>query len=159
MSEVLAEAAEAGVRRCVTVGTDVEDSKSAISLARRFENVWATAGIHPHEAGKTCATTWPQLAELLRSGSVVAVGETGLDYHYDFSDRESQREAFVRQIALAHEVDLPLIIHCRQAVDDALAILGQSCRGPARGVFHCFTGTREEAFRILDANCSIREIP
>lgn len=148
---VLARATAEGVRRCITVGTDAADSGAAIALARRFDNVWATAGVHPHEAARTDEQTWSDLAELAVAGQVVAVGETGLDYHYDLSDRASQQRAFARQIVLAEERELPLVIHCRQAVDDALSILAEHSQHPARGVFHCFTGTRSEVLRILDA--------
>ncbi len=159
---VLDRARAAGVRRCITVGTDLADSRAAIELARRFDNVWATAGVHPHEAGKADETTWSGLAELLEkrcqesfSQGPTAVGETGLDYHYDLSDRASQRTAFARQIALAERYELPLVIHCREAVDDALAVLAEHSQRPAWGVFHCFTGTRAEAIRILEAGWHI----
>jgi len=159
---VLDRARAAGVRRCITVGTDLADSRAAVELARRFDNVWATAGVHPHEAGKANETTWSGLTELLEKRcqesflrGPTAVGETGLDYHYDLSDRASQRAAFIRQIALAERYDLPLVIHCREAVDDALAVLGEHSQRPAWGVFHCFTGMRDEATRILDAGWHI----
>ncbi|MBN1347277.1 MAG: TatD family hydrolase [Phycisphaerae bacterium] len=155
VEDVLEEASAVGVRRCVTIGIDVADSRAATSLAARFENVWATAGVHPHEAGKADEGTWAELAEVLEAGGVVAVGETGLDYHYDFSHPERQREAFIRQIGLAERYDLPLVIHCREAVADALAILSEHGTREARGVFHCFTGTRDEAVGILEAGWHI----
>jgi TatD DNase family protein len=155
LSAVLNRAKAAGVRRCVTVGTTIDDTRTAVRLASRLDDVWATAGVHPHEAAKTDETTWSDLAAILRAGGAVAVGETGFDYHYDFSDRESQRRAFTRQIVLAEQFDLPLVIHCREAVDEALDLLAACARRPARGVFHCFTGTRDEASRILDAGWHI----
>ncbi len=148
---VLARARATGVSRCVTIGTDVEDSRAAVALSSRFVDVWATAGVHPHEAGKATDATWSDLARLLETAGPVAVGETGLDYHYDFSDRAAQQEAFIQQIALAERYDLPLVIHSRDAVDDALNLLAKHSRRAARGVFHCFTGTRDEVVRILDA--------
>lgn len=156
---VIDRARQAGVRRCITVGTDVADSRDALAVAARRDTVWAVVGVHAHEAGKTTETTWPDLARLIDSAenhaSPVAVGETGLDYHYDFSDRASQRAAFVEQIALAERADLPLVIHCREAIDDALAILADHGTRAARGVFHCFTGLPDEAARILEAGWHI----
>ncbi len=151
VDRVFALSAELGVRRFVTVGTDIADSRAALKLARQYDGIWATAGVHPHEAGKTDESTWTELVHLLELGEAVALGETGLDYHYDFSDHASQRNAFARQIELAERFDLPLVIHCRDAVDDALALLAETkARGP-HGVFHCFTGTAAEAARILNA--------
>jgi TatD DNase family protein len=134
-----------GVERLVTVGTDVASSRTAIDVARRFEGVWATAGVHPHDA----KGGWVGLEELLAEPEVVAVGECGLDYHYDHSPRPVQREAFAAQIGLAHERHLALVIHTREAWDDTFDIL--AAEGvPARTVFHCFTGGATEARRALD---------
>ncbi len=152
---VLDRARRAGVRRCITVGTDVADSRAVLDVSGRHDNVWAVVGVHAHEAGKTSSETWSDLASLLEPAGTaprpVAVGETGLDYHYDFSDRPSQRDGFVEQIALAERCDLPLVIHCREAVDDALLILDDHRTRDARGVFHCFTGTPDEAATIVQA--------
>ena len=149
--DVLNRARAVGVRRCITIGTDLEDSRRAVEMAGRHEGVWATAGIHPHQAGRVEEATWRQFEALLAGGGVVAVGETGLDFHYAFSDRASQQDAFVRQIALAERYGLPLVIHCRQAVEEALEILARHGHRSAHGVFHCFTGTRDEVRRILEA--------
>ena len=135
-----------GVERIVTVGCDVEDSRRAIAVAAAHPGrVWATAGVHPHEARHGL----DGLDELLGRDEVVAIGECGLDYHYDHSPREIQREAFAAQIALAHAHDLPLVIHTRLAWDDTFAIL--DAEGvPERTVFHCFTGGADEARGCLD---------
>jgi TatD DNase family protein len=144
--EVIGDAREAGVTRLITVGTDVAESRRAIDVARAHDGVWATAGVHPHEA----AGGIDGLAALLDAGGVVAVGECGLDYYYDHSPRPAQREVFAAQIALAHERDLPLVIHSRDAWDDTFAVL--DAEGvPERTVFHCFTGGPDEARRSLDA--------
>jgi TatD DNase family protein len=143
--DAVAEAKDAGVARLVTVGTDVEQSKAAIEVARRHDGVWATAGVHPHDASAGI----DGLEALLTEPEVVAVGECGLDYHYDHSPRDLQREVFALQIALAHRHDLALVIHTREAWDDTFAIL--AAEGvPARTVFHCFTGGPDEARRGLD---------
>jgi TatD DNase family protein len=136
----------AGVTRLITIGTDAATSGEAIAIAQKNEGVWATVGLHPHDAKNSVATIEPLLEEPDRV--VVAVGECGLDYHYDHSPRPAQREAFAAQIALAHARDLTLVIHTREAWDDTFDIL--SAEGvPERTVFHCFTGGEEEALRCL----------
>jgi len=148
---VLERARAAGVRRCITVGTDLDDSRKAITVAGQFENLWAIAGLHPHHANQATEALWAELDALLASGRAVAVGETGLDYHYDFSNRSSQQAAFVRHIGLAERHNLPLVIHSRESVDDALDLLARHAKRPPWGVFHCFTGLPDEVRRILDA--------
>jgi len=138
-------AREAGVERIVTIGTDAARSAAAIELAAAHDGVWATVGLHPHDAVQGV----DGIVGLLDRPGVVAVGECGLDYHYDHSPREVQREAFAAQVALAHERDLTLVIHTREAWDDTFAIL--AAEGvPERTVLHCFTGGPEEAKRCLD---------
>ncbi len=143
---VLDDAAGHGVERSITVGCDVADSiAGADAAAAHPGRLWATAGVHPHEAQHGIEG----LEAVLSRSEVVAVGECGLDYHYDHSPREAQREVFAAQIALAHAHDLPLVIHTRMAWDDTFAIL--DAEGvPARTVFHCFTGGATEARLCLD---------
>jgi TatD DNase family protein len=135
----------AGVTRIISVGTDVAHSTAAIELASAHDGVWATAGVHPHDASQGV----DGLAELLRLPGVVAVGECGLDYHYDNSPRAAQRDAFTREIALAHEHELALVVHTREAWDDTFELL-RAVGMPPRTVFHCFTGGPVEARRALD---------
>jgi TatD DNase family protein len=144
-AETVAEARAAGVERLVTVGTDVAQSRAAIEVARTYDGVWATAGVHPHDARDGL----DGLEDLLADDAVVAVGECGLDYHYDHSPRPVQREVFAAQIALAHRHELPLVIHTREAWDDTFAILAAG-GVPERTVFHCFTGGPVEAERALE---------
>jgi TatD DNase family protein len=140
----VAEARAAGVGRIVNVGTDVDDSRTAIETAQRFDDVWATAGVHPHESSRGLG----RLEALLTEPLVVAVGECGLDYHYDHSPRAVQRQVFADQIVLAHAHELALVIHTREAWDDTFAIL--AAQGvPSRTVFHCFSGGPGEAERAL----------
>ncbi|HET9689705.1 MAG TPA: TatD family hydrolase [Acidimicrobiales bacterium] len=151
--EVLAAAAAAGVTRAVTVGTDAEHSAAAVAAARDLGGrhgveVWATVGLHPHDASQGVATIEPLLADPGRD-RVVAVGECGLDYFYEHSPRQAQREAFAAQIALATRLDLALVIHTRDAWADTFDVL--AAEGvPARTVIHCFTGGPDEARRCLD---------
>ena len=143
----LAEAAAAGVVRVVDVGTDLTDSLAAADRAARHPEVWATAGVHPHEA-EHGIDDLDAIEGLLARPEVRAVGECGLDYHYDHSPRAIQREVFAAQVALAHRHDRALVIHTREAWDDTFAVL--AAEGvPARTVFHCFSGGPVEADRAL----------
>jgi TatD DNase family protein len=141
----VADAAAVGVVRMITVGCDVADSRAAIATARRHPELFATAGVHPHEAKQGI----DGLEALLAEPEVVAVGECGLDFHYDFSPRDAQREVFAAQIALAEAHDLALVIHTRAAWAETFDIL-EAEGVPERTVFHCFTGGAEEARRCLD---------
>jgi TatD DNase family protein len=141
----LAAAHEAGVTRFITVGTDAETSAAAADLAATHAGVWATVGLHPHDARLGVDSVLP----LLDRPRIVAVGECGLDYHYDHSPRDLQRQAFAAQLAVAHERNLPLVIHTREAWADTFAILARA-EQPEPLIFHCFTGGPDEARTCLD---------
>ena len=143
--EAIVEARAAGVTRLVSVGTDAEQSAAALRVAAENDGVWATVGLHPHEASRGVGTVEPLLAG---QPKLVAVGECGLDYHYDFSPRPAQREAFAAQVALARSYGLALVVHTREAWEDTFAIL-RSEGVPPRTVFHCFTGGPAEARTCL----------
>ena len=149
-ADAIAAARDAGVTRMIVVGTDASWSAVAIEVAAAHDGVWATVGLHPHDASKGVATIEPLLGE----PKVVAVGECGLDYHYDYSPRPAQREAFAAQVALAHERDLALVIHTREAWDDTWAVL-RAQGVPTRTVFHCFTGGPAEASLALELGASL----
>jgi TatD DNase family protein len=139
------DARAAGVHALIDVGTDAARSRQAIATAASLDGVWATAGVHPHDAHEGI----DGIVGLLDQPKVVAVGEAGLDFHYDHSPRDVQRAVFAAQIGLANERALPLVIHTRAAWDDTFAIL--DAEGvPARTVFHCFTGGPDEAQACLD---------
>ncbi|MDG1465146.1 MAG: TatD family hydrolase [Acidimicrobiales bacterium] len=143
--EVVARARAGGVVGMVTVGCDLDDSRAAIVTASAHDDVWATAGVHPHEASHGVEG----LADLLSESKVVAVGEAGLDFHYDHSPRDAQREVFAAQVGLANAHDLPLVIHTREAWEETFALL--DAEGvPNRTVFHCFTGGPDEAREGLE---------
>ena len=143
--EVVARARAGGVVGMVTVGCDLDDSRAAIVTASAHDDVWATAGVHPHEASHGV----DGLADLLSESKVVAVGEAGLDFHYDHSPRDAQREVFAAQVGLANAHDLPLVIHTREAWEETFALL--DAEGvPNRTVFHCFTGGPDEAREGLE---------
>jgi TatD DNase family protein len=139
----------AGVRGWITVGTNLNDSRKAVELADKFENMFAAIAIHPHEAKSADQSAIDELKELAKNKKVVAIGETGLDYHYNFSTQEQQRDSFLRHLELANELNLPVIIHCREAFDDTVEILESSGEGIKKVVFHCFSGSVEQAKVVL----------
>lgn len=132
-----------GVEVCLAIATDVADSRRAVEFAGNHSDVFASVGVHPHEAAGLTTEGLEALARLAGSERVVAWGEIGLDYYYEHSPQDAQRERFIDQLATAYRVGLPLILHTRDAWDDTFRILDQH---PHRGgVFHCFTGEREHA--------------
>lgn len=143
----VARAAAAGVTRMITVGTDAESSAAAVDIATGHDGVFATVGLHPHDA----TAGVDSLATLLRPAdpSVVAIGECGLDYYYEHSPRPVQREVFAAQISLAAEAGLTLVVHTRDAWDETFDIIGGE-RMPERWVLHCFSGGPDEARIGLD---------
>jgi len=148
---VIQRALQAGVNAIINVGYDLKSSRKAVEQAARHTNLFAAVGVHPHEASTWNESYREELEELCADTLVVAVGETGLDYHYDFSPREAQERAFREQIRLARELGLPLIIHSRAAEGDALRILEQEGEGKVCGVFHCFTGSLVFARQCVSA--------
>lgn len=139
----------AGVERMMAIGTGngPPDLEAGIRLADRYPFIYATIGVHPHDAAKATPATWTRLIELARHPKVLAVGEIGLDYHYDFSPRDAQREAFATQLGIARDAGKPIVIHTREAWDDTLAILRESWTGG--GIMHCFTGDERQARQAL----------
>jgi len=148
--ETIERARAAGVEVMLAIGTGdgPPDLEAAIRLADRFECIYATIGVHPHDASKATAETWTRMGALAAHPKVVAVGEIGLDYHYEFSPRETQRAAFERQLELAAEWGKPVVIHTREAWDDTLEILRAHWQGG--GIMHCFTGDEAQARQALD---------
>ena len=144
-AEVLAAQFAAGVERILEVACDPADFAKALALCAGYPGVYCALGIHPHEAGKADAGALAELARLLRTeDKAVALGEIGLDYHYDFYPREVQRRAFEQQLVLARELNLPVVLHVREAYGDAMDILRAHKQG-LRGVMHCFSGSPEIA--------------
>ena len=139
-AQVVASAKEAGVTRLIDVGTSVGHSIQCLRRAKEFDGVWCTAGVHPHDAKDGLEG----LEDLLTAPEVVALGECGLDYYYDNSPRDVQRNIFAEQIHLAHKYQMPLVIHTRDAWEDTFEILDTE-GVPANTVFHCFTGGPDEA--------------
>ncbi|MDI6742676.1 MAG: TatD family hydrolase [Smithella sp.] len=148
--EVIIRAGEQGVDMIVTVGTNLTLSRKAVAIARKYANVYATVGVHPHDVEKTTAETFDALKELAEKNrqDVVAYGEIGLDFFRNISPQKKQLEAFARQLELAEELNLPVIIHDREAHQQTLAIVRES--GVRRGVFHCFSGDFKMAKQCMD---------
>jgi TatD DNase family protein len=140
----------AGVTGWITVGTSLEDSRRAIELAGCYENMYATAGIHPHEAKDADADTLEELRRLARSEKVVAIGETGLDYHYNFSKQPDQKRVFAAHLEIAKDSGLPVVVHSRNAFEETLEILDHDGHGLKGVVFHCFSGSPEQARQLLE---------
>lgn len=147
---VLKRSTEAGVMGWITIGTDLVDSQKAVELASRFENMLATVAIHPHNAKSAEQPTIAQIKELAQNKKVVAIGETGLDLHYDFSTPQQQQDSFIRHLEIAKELKLPVVIHSREAFDETMEILETHESGLKGLVFHCYSGDIRQAKEILD---------
>lgn len=150
---VLDAARAAGVEGFLAIGTGdgPPDLEVAIRLADSYPDIWATVGVHPHDAAKVDEGTIDRMGKLCTRPKVIGIGEIGLDYHYEYSPREVQRRVFVEQLALAEGLKLPITIHTREAWDDTLELL-RTHWAPAGlpGIMHCFTGTAEQAQVCLD---------
>jgi len=147
---VLARARVAGVREMVTIASNPDDAAAAIELARAEDGVWATAGLHPHEAKYTSVETLARIEELAGSPEVVALGETGLDYHYDHAPRDIQVSNFRAHLDLAEQMSLPIVVHSRSAEADTARLVAEY-GGRVNGVLHCFAGGDELLRTALDA--------
>jgi TatD DNase family protein len=148
--QVIQRARAAGVECMMAIGTGSgpPDLEAAIRQADRYPFIYATIGVHPHDASKATPESFARLRELAAHPRVVAVGEIGLDYHYDFSPRDVQRSVFAQQLEIAAGAALPIVIHTREAWDDTIAILREHWRGA--GIMHCFTGDERQARAALD---------
>jgi len=148
--ETIARARAAGVEAMMAIGTGdgPPDLEVAVRLAEQYPFIHATVGVHPHYAAKATEETFVRLRELASHPKVQAIGEIGLDYHYDFSPRDMQRAVFERQLALAAEAAKPVVIHTREAWEDTLDILRSRWQGG--GIMHCFTGDEQQAREALD---------
>jgi len=150
LPEVVARAKAAGVGVCVSIGTKLARFPDVAAVADKFPNVYCTVGSHPHEAEQEPLADSAPLLEFARHHKVVGIGETGLDYYYEHSPRAQQQANFRTHIAAARELELPLIVHTRDAEDDTIAILQEEMgKGSFTGLIHCFTGTQRLAEAAL----------
>ena len=153
---VLARARDAGVSGFLSISTRQREWAQVIATAERERDVWASVGIHPHEADVHADMGEAALLEAAAHPRVIAIGETGLDYYYDHSDRQTQQALFRRHIAVARETGLPVIVHTRDAEDDTASILEDEMgKGAFPGLIHCFTASADFARKALDLGLSI----
>jgi TatD DNase family protein len=148
--QVIERALAAGVSHMVAIGTGngPPDLEAGIRLAEKYEFFYATVGIHPHDASKQFDEN--RLSDLTQHPKVIAVGEIGLDYHYDFSPREVQRAVFIQQMQIASDAKKPIVIHTREAWDDTIQVIREHWNTSLGGIMHCFSGNPEQAKQALD---------
>lgn len=149
LQAVLARAATAGVRQIVCIGDTIDESERGLEIAKKHDHIFCTVGVHPHESGKWKMENGKLLREwATTSKKVVAIGEIGLDYHYDFSPRDVQRDVFRQQLLIARDLSLPVVVHCREAVDDVWAIVDDV--KPEKLVMHCCSERWQDVKRFVD---------
>jgi TatD DNase family protein len=150
LDAVLERARQAGVSRFLTIGTDVATSRAAVALAAREPDVWASVGIHPHDSASADDAALLEIERLASAPRVVAIGETGLDFFRDLAPHDAQERAFRAQLALARRVHKPVVVHCRNAHEETLALLASEGVRETGGIMHCFSGDVGIARRCLD---------
>ena len=152
--EVIVRAHDAGITTIITIGTGVESARHSIKLTEKYPDILAVIGVHPHAAGTATEADIDSIARLAEHETVVAIGEIGLDFYRDYSPRDSQLLVFQQQLDLAARLDLPVVIHCRNAHEEMLAILhdwtARHAERPSPGVIHCFMGDIETAKQYLE---------
>lgn len=154
--EVIVRALSAGVTKIITVGTDIASSQQAVTLTEKYPQIYAAVGVHPHDADRTENSFLTRLAELTKHPKVVAIGETGLDFYRNYSSKEAQYNVLRGQLELAAELNLPIIIHARQAVREMIETLSdwvkrhKDTSGRPRGVIHCFSENEQTARKYLE---------
>lgn len=147
--EMLMRAKDQGVCAIVNVGYDLPSSQRSVALAEKYDFIYAAVGIHPHDAGDANEEVFAELMKMAAHPKVVAIGEMGLDYYRDLSPRDVQQKIFRRQITLAREIGLPIIVHDRDAHGDVMRILKEEKAGLGEGVLHCFSGSWEMAVECM----------
>lgn len=155
VAEIISDARSAGTHTIVNIGVDLVSSRASIELAERFAEVYAAVGVHPHEARHYTADTERELTELLQAPRVVALGEIGLDYYRDLSPRPVQRKVFHAQLELASRIKYPVVIHVREAFEEAFGIVSEHLENLTAVVFHCFSEGVAEAQKVINAGCHI----
>lgn len=150
--EVITKARDTGVRYIVNVGADLQSSRRSIELAGNYNNIFATVGVHPHDADKVNRDTLTKLEKLAADRNVLAIGEIGLDYHYDNSPRDLQKKVFKEQLQLASKLELPVVIHSREAEEETLKIIQEMNIDKYGGIMHCFGYGLDMAERCLEHN-------
>lgn len=153
--EIINDARYAGVHTIVNIGVDLVSSRASVELTERFAEVYATVGVHPHEARHYTENTERELSELLSLPKVVALGEIGLDYYRDLSPRPIQRKVFHAQLELASRMKYPVVVHVRESFSESFDIITEHLENLPAVVFHCFSENVTEAKKVIDAGCHI----
>lgn len=152
---VIRRAQEAGIEYIFNIGSSDESSKASVALAKKYSQIYATVGVHPHNAIEMTGDTLRLLRDLAQEEKVRAIGEIGLDYHYDFSPRDVQQRVFRAQLRLAHDLKMPVVIHSREADEDTLRIMREEEVDKVGGIMHCFAGDLEMAEECLKMNLKL----
>lgn len=154
---VLERAWQAGLEAIITIGTTADSSFNCVELARQYDLLWATVGIQPNHVAQAHSGDWDRIVEMAGDNVVVGLGETGLDRYWDYTPFEQQEDYFARHLKLARQLDLPVVIHCREAEADTVRMLREDFdqNGPVRGVMHSFAGALETALACLDMGLHI----
>jgi len=147
--DVISRLREAGVELVINVGCNMQSSLKSVEITKEYDFIYGAVGIHPHDASDLNEESLGQLRELAREPRIVAVGEIGLDYYYDYSPRELQKKCFREMIGMAKELKLPIIIHDRDAHEDTLKIVKEEKANEVGGVFHCYSGSWEMAKEVM----------
>jgi TatD DNase family protein len=150
LAEVVERAKEKGVEIIINASFDLESSQAAVRFAKEFPGLYAAVGIHPHDAHTVTPEMVNELKKLSQNPKVVAIGETGLDYHYTLEHKDKQKEVFREHLRLAQELSLPVIVHDREAHEDVMTIIREENRGDLKGVLHCFSGDLKLAQWAID---------
>ncbi len=149
LEQILARAAEAGVEKIICVGYDLESSREALKLARKYSHIYAVVGVHPHDAKTLTPEVTEKLYTMAKDPRTVAVGEMGLDFYRDLSPRDLQKQAFIQQIKLAQEIGKPIVIHDRDAHQEVLNIIKKEKAGKNQGIMHCYSGQLPLAIELI----------
>ena len=149
LKEVIERALEVGVTNMAVVGFDAPSNKRAVELAEKYDFIYATVGVHPSDAKSASEAGWATLREQLKHPKVVALGECGLDYYHDTSFNDIQREVFKKQLEIVKEVNMPIVVHMRDSVNDTYEMLCDEGKGLS-GVLHCYSGDLEMMYKFLD---------
>ncbi len=149
LDEIINNARRVGVNIMVNIGADLSSSQKSVALAEKYDCIYATVGVHPHDASQYDDATEAELLKLLQHDKTVAIGEIGLDYYRDLSPRPVQRKAFIRQLEIAVRENCPVVIHSRESFRDTVAILKDYDGKLRGGIFHCFPGSVDDAFEVI----------
>jgi TatD DNase family protein len=155
VDKIIEDAVKNGVKKMIVVGYDLETSLKAVEIASNFDFIYAAVGIHPSEVKKAKISDFKAIEKCLENSKVVAIGEIGLDYHWDKDNKEDQKKFFVEQIKLADQYKLPILIHSRDAAQDTYEILKENKKYYEKGIMHCFSYSLEMAQKFIDLNFKI----